>query len=214
MDDERYYLEPLAAFVRGKRPDAPALDDEGLLAWARAEGLRVHRFKRSAELPRVKRVIGILRSLAPADLLDVGSGRGVFLWPLLDAFPHLPVTSLEVDERRASDLVAVREGDYARLGVVCADVREATLDDGAADVVTVLEVLEHLPDPIRAARNALRMARRAVVVSVPSKPDDNPEHIQLFSKASLEALLLEAGAARVSVEFVLNHMIAVARPGA
>jgi hypothetical protein len=45
---------------------------------------------------------------------------------------------------------------------------------------------------------------------VPSKPDDNPEHIQLFTGDSLEALLLTAGATRVRIAYVLNHIIAVA----
>jgi hypothetical protein len=71
-------------------------------------------------------------------------------------------------------------------------------------------VLEHLPDPARAAREALRVAARHVVVSVPTHEDDNPEHIHLFDPRDLAALLREAGAARVTVEHVLNHTIAVA----
>src|SRR5262245_9846679 len=89
----RYYLDLAAAFVRGRLTDAPDLPPADLFLLGRRAGLRLHKFKRAAELPRVRRVLGLLRSLAPADLLDVGSGRGVFLWPLLDAFPHLPVTA-------------------------------------------------------------------------------------------------------------------------
>ena len=39
------------------------------------------------------------RGLAPASLLDVGSGRGAFLWPLLEAFPGLPVIAVEIADR-------------------------------------------------------------------------------------------------------------------
>ena len=49
--------------------------------------------------------------------------------------------------------------------------------------------------------------------SVPSKPDDNPEHLHLFTGGSLEALLRSAGAARVHISYVLNHIIAVASVG-
>src|SRR5687768_10010364 len=100
-----------AAFVRGSRPDAPALPDDALLAWGRAEGLRLHKFKETT-LPRVDRVLGWLRGLQPASLLDVGSGRGAFLWPLLAAFPELPVTAVDPHPVRARDLRAVSAGGF------------------------------------------------------------------------------------------------------
>jgi 2-polyprenyl-3-methyl-5-hydroxy-6-metoxy-1,4-benzoquinol methylase len=49
------------------------------------------------------------------------------------------------------------------------------------DIVTLLEVLEHIPD-VEKAVAAVRMARKYVVVSVPSKEDNNPEHIHLLTK--------------------------------
>jgi hypothetical protein len=76
--------------------------------------------------------------------------------------------------------------------------------------VTLLEVLEHLPSPQAAAREAVRVARRAVVASVPSRSDSNPEHIHLFDASHIETLFVHAGARRVKVDFVLNHLIAVA----
>ena len=62
----------------------------------------------------------------------------------------------------------------------------------------------------RAARRRAA-CRRFVVASVPSKADDNPGHIQLFDRERLSALFTGAGAARVTVDFVLNHMVAVVR---
>jgi len=213
MDPERYYVELATAFVLGRCPalQGQALPPAELLERGRAEGLRLHKFKQNATLPRVAKVLGILRGLLPAELLDVGSGRGTFLWPLLHALPWLPVTALDADPRRVRDLGAVREGGVERLSVVHGDVCALPLPDDAVDVATALEVLEHLQEPSRAAAELVRVARRFVVASVPSGPDDNPQHIQLFSPASLRALLLEAGATRVQIEHVPGHMIAVAR---
>jgi SAM-dependent methyltransferase len=213
MDPERYYVELATAFVLGHRPalQGEALPPAAVLERGLAEGLRLHKFKRNATLPRVAKVLGILRGLLPSDLLDVGSGRGTFLWPLLHELPWLPVTALDADPRRVRDLGAVRDGGVERLRVVQGDACALPLESDAVDVVTALEVLEHLREPSRAAAEVVRVARRFVVCSVPSGPDDNPQHIQLFSTESLRALLLDAGAKRVQVEHVPGHMIAVAR---
>lgn len=208
-DSERYFIELAAAFVRGRSPEAPALEAEPLVAWGKAQGLRVHKFKRNSELPRVRRVLGMLQGLGPANLLDVGSGRGTFLWPLVDAMPWLPVTSVELSPRRVRDIGAVRDGGVERLSVVEASVESLPLPDKEFDVITALEVLEHVEDPQRAAAELVRVGRRHVLVSVPSKPDDNPEHIRLFTADSLTRLFLDAGAERVSLDGVLNHFIAL-----
>lgn len=213
MDPERYFTDLALAFVRGRDPQL--VEEHGASAevfeHARAKGLSLHKFKRNTTLPRVAKVLGILRGLMPEDLLDVGSGRGTFLWPLLNAFPGLPVVALDADPRRASDIDAVRIGGVTRLRSVHGDVCALDLPDNSVAVATALEVLEHLEEPHRAAAELLRVARRFVVASVPSKPDNNPEHIQLFSPDSLREMFIAAGARRVQIEHVPGHLIAVIR---
>jgi ubiquinone/menaquinone biosynthesis C-methylase UbiE len=208
LSDESHYVALAAAFCRGRL--GCALEDQAAVAAGLAAGLKLHRFKRSAELPRVRRVIGALRALAPATLLDVGSGRGVFLWPLIDAMPALEVVAIDRLAHRAADLAAVARGGLARLFAARMDATRLALRDGAVEVVTVLEVLEHIPDSAAAAAEAMRVARRAVVATVPSHEDDNPEHIHLFDRARLEAMFQAAGARRVTVEAVRGHLVAVA----
>ncbi len=213
-----------AAYVRGKigsiLPEAlsgSALetltpdDLSAILEAGREAGLRLHRFKRTMGLARVERVLGALRGLAPMRLLDIGSGRGAFLWPLLDAMPWLEITACDTLAHRVADIQAVSDGGFPNLTARLEDATELSFPDSSFDAVTALEVLEHIPDAQRAVSEAVRVARRFVIASVPSQPDDNPEHIHLFSNTDLTRMFQAAGTVRVSLDAVLNHSIVVAR---
>ncbi|NTW00981.1 MAG: class I SAM-dependent methyltransferase [Oscillochloris sp.] len=211
-----------AAYVRGTLGSAAGIHEApldtlsadqraALIALGRARGLRLHRFKRTMGLPRVQAVIGILRGIGATDLLDIGTGRGAFLWPLLDAMPSLPVTATDVLAHRVTDIQRVAEGGLTTLSAAQANALDLSFDDRSFDVVTMLEVLEHIPNTALAIRSVLRVAQRFVIISVPSRSDDNPEHIHLFSAPQLTDLLRAHGAARVSIEYVPGHLIALAK---
>lgn len=170
----------------------------------------MHKFKRTMGLARVHRVFGVLRNIGPADLLDIGSGRGAFLWPLLDEFPELRVTAIDDDPLRARDIEAVRLGGIDQLAGQQMDAAKLVFPAGAFDVVTLLEVLEHIPAVPKALAEAVRVAKRFVVLSVPSQPDDNPDHIHLLSEKTLRRLFSDVGITRVTVDYVLGHLVAVA----
>ena len=196
--NDRTYTQIAAAFVRGMHAQGfsiplpssllePSLNElsdaefEDIYVAGRQAGLRLHKFKRTMELPRVRRVFGVLRQIAPSDLLDIGSGRGVFLWPLLDEFPQLPVTATDRDERRAEDLEAVRLGGVEQLTAHQMDVLQIAFDEDSFDTVTMLEALEHLTEPHKALAEVIRVARRIVVLSVPFKARRQPSaHQPLF----------------------------------
>jgi hypothetical protein len=77
-------------------------------------------------------------------------------------------------------------------------------------VVSLLEVLEHIPSVDLAVAAAVRMARKHVVVTVPSKPDNNPEHIHLLTKDRLTALFNAAGCSRLHFDGVEGHLVLIA----
>jgi SAM-dependent methyltransferase len=220
------FLPFAAAFVRGRYLQGDAIcasehqikasladlssgDLQEVYLQGQQFGLRLHKFKRTRGLARVRRVIGSLQGLAPRSLLDIGSGRGAFLWPLLETFPELPVAAVDVCEQRASDLMAVRLGGIDRLTAAQMDVTDLKFNDGSFDTVTLLEVLEHIPQPSRAVSEVVRVARRFVVLSVPSKPDDNPQHIHLFDEQEIRRLFRREGVNRLTFDYVPGHMIVV-----
>ncbi len=103
--------------------------------------------------------------LVPDDatsLLDVGCGEGGFLKWLGENRATLPVEGLE---RSAAAL-----GAAAAYGTVHeGSIEELPFDDVSFDVVTALEVLEHLPHGTYETGLAelRRVAQRAIVISVP-----------------------------------------------
>lgn len=74
----------------------------------------------------------------------------------------------------------------------------------------LLEVLEHIPEVDKTVEAAVKMARKYVVVSVPSKEDDNPEHIHLLTKDILTKLFADAGYTKLHFSGVNGHLIMVA----
>jgi len=226
--EAEYFYELAAAFVRGRlsgesdftaaeyellnAPKTQLTSDrfQQLFELGKARGLKMHKFKKATSLARVRSVLGILRGLQPLELLDVGSGRGVFLWPFLEEFPCVPVTCVDSDPIRVRDILAVRDGGIERLCALEADITKLDLPDRSFDVVTFLEVLEHIPDAQAALNKVVQLARRFIVLSVPSHEDDNEGHVHLFSKSSLNSMLANAGAQQGKFQYVLNHMIIVA----
>ena len=71
-----------------------------------------------------------------------------------------------------------------------ADATNLPFVDGAFVVVNMLEVIEHISAAGQAIREAVRVARRHVLLNVPSKPDENPEHI--LGDVRMRAALVEA----------------------
>jgi 2-polyprenyl-3-methyl-5-hydroxy-6-metoxy-1,4-benzoquinol methylase len=180
-----------------------------------APELKMHYFKVKEDLPRVQVVLSFLQGIVPAgqcqSLLDVGSGRGVFLFPLLREFPDLEVTSLDILPHRVELLRCLHDGGISNLHPLQEDICTWDAPDKSFDVVTMLEVMEHIPDTEAVVRNAVRLAKKYIIVSVPSKPDDNPEHIHLFSNEDLKRLFLDNGCSKMKFMSVTNHRVMVVK---
>lgn len=225
---ERYDLYMAAAWIRGhvKRTGNPALDEvllelpledlgeeetEKIVEAGERAELKLYPFKSGkAELPRVRRVMGFLHSLQFETLLDVGSGRGVFLMPFMKEFPWVQITSLDLLEKRVTFLNELSDGGYPQLRALQKNICEQPFPENSFDVVTLLEVLEHIPEAGRAVQAAVKMAKQYVVVTVPSKPDDNPEHIHLLTKEILTELFGQAGCTKLHFDGVEGHLFLVA----
>lgn len=173
--------------------------------------LKLYYFKEKEILPRVNIVLGFLRNVCPENILDVGSGRGVFLFPLLKEFPSVKVTSIDLLERRVELLKYIKDGGVNNLNVFKDDICTFKALDNSYEVVTLLEVLEHIPNVFEAIKNAVRISKRFIVVTVPSKEDNNPEHIHLLTKEKLTNMFNSCGVKNLKFSGVNGHLFLIAR---
>ena len=144
-------------------------------------------------------------ALQPASFLDAGCGEGFVARVLRDRLPGLALTGCDLSPAAARLAAAQNPG----APFAAASLLALPFPDGAFDVVGCFEVLEHLPGavPEQALRELARVARRAVVLSVPHEPafslanaargknldvrprGSDPDHRQFWSRRAFGAFV-------------------------
>ena len=144
-------------------------------------------------------------ALEPTSFLDAGCGEGFVARVLRRRLPDLELTGCDLSPAAAR--LAAAQNPAARFAA--ASLLALPFPDGAFDVVGCFEVLEHLPAgaPDRALRELARVARRAVVLSVPHEPyfslanaargknlgvrprGSDPDHRQFWSRCAFGAFV-------------------------
>src|SRR5437588_9169064 len=106
-----------------------------------------------------------MAEIAPKSVLDAGCGEGELLRRDVLSGEY-PIVSLD---RSVQSLAEIRTHTVGG-SLVCGSVFRLPFAPSRFDAVLCLEVLEHLEDPAAAVRELARVARQAVVVSVPYEP--------------------------------------------
>ena len=127
--------------------------------------------------PLVRRVMsGFFRALdelwdragSMESLLDVGCGEGVITRAWARRLGAAPVVGLDVNDPRLAAIWS--QATEPNLEFRAGDAHALPFADGAFDLVASIEMLEQADDPERVLAELCRVARRAVVVSVPREP--------------------------------------------
>jgi SAM-dependent methyltransferase len=144
----------------------------------------VHRHQREALLRTIRR-------LEPASLCDVGCGSGENLLAFASV-QGLALAGTDIsDQALALARARVPSASFAQL-----DIQSQALP-GAFDVVTAIQVVEHLADDVAAMRNMGRMAKRYVVVTTMCgrmrRSEAGIGHLRNYSPEELRAKAAAAG---------------------
>lgn len=153
-------------------------------------------------------------------IVDVGVGEAL----CLERFLPEGHAAYGIEYRHDKALVAASRLDG--LAPVVADAGMVPVASGSADLVTCIEVLEHLVTDEPAVAELARICRGRCVVSVPWEPwfrlgnlgrgknvarfGNDPEHVQFFTPARLQRLL-EKSFEQVRVHRAFPWLIAEAR---
>ncbi len=130
--------------------------------------------KHTAGNPLQKRVIdrfqdkltSLVEEENPATLLDAGCGEGFVAEAFLRAMPAISITGFDPYEPSVN-IAAQRN---PRGTFLTGDIYDIPFEPNTFDVVCCFEVLEHLHDAPNALQQLARVARNAVVLSVPHEP--------------------------------------------
>jgi ubiquinone/menaquinone biosynthesis C-methylase UbiE len=159
-----------------------------------------------------RRIVAEVSALSPRTFLDAGCGEGFVARQLLTALPALRLRGCDL----SSEALAIARDVNPGAEFVEGSVLELPFPADSFDVVGCFEVLEHLPGdaPQQALAELARVARHAVVLSVPHEPffclanaargknlearprGSDPDHKQFWSRAAFGALVNEQMAVR------------------
>lgn len=111
-------------------------------------------------------ILNQIAALAPETFLDAGCGEGFVAKLLLQELPGLALTGFDFNP----DAVEVAKAKNPGSTFMTASIFDLPFDDDSFDVVGCFEVLEHQTDPLPALKELARVARKAVILSVPHEP--------------------------------------------
>lgn len=114
----------------------------------------------------INRIEQLVTEVRPESILDVGCGEGIMLTRLAKIIN--PQKIVGIDLSKPALAVAKKNIPTARL--IQMDAMELAFADNSFDLVLLLEVLEHLRDPLQAIKEAKRVTSKYCIFSVPDEP--------------------------------------------
>lgn len=145
-------------------------------------------------------VLKKIKRINPGNILDVGCGTGYITKRIAKINPNL--IAVDTDAKR---IKMAREFTNNQIDFRVIEPDKLPFPDNSFDLVTCLEVLEHIPQYESFIKELKRVSRKYVLITVPNEPffrlanllrgkhistlGNVPDHINHFSKNSIVRIL-------------------------
>ena len=138
-------------------------------------------------------IFKLLKGISFNTVLDAGCGTGVLLQQIHEKFPHIQSTGVEYSPHGLD--IAQKRLPGSSFHVL--NLAEEKLNK-QFDLVTCIDVLEHIPDDRSALKNLLEMTADYLILSVPlgkliREEQERMGHVHGYSRRELEQKLQNAG---------------------
>jgi 2-polyprenyl-3-methyl-5-hydroxy-6-metoxy-1,4-benzoquinol methylase len=161
--------------------------------------------KKSDNKNRVKRINNFFRN-KNLNILDIGSGTGVFLNEMKKN--KNSVIGVDLDQRYVDFL------KKKKIKIFCTPLNKLDIKK-KFDLITFNKVLEHVNNPVRMIKDSLKFLKRKGVIYI-EVPDEMakvkgknagefcPDHLQVFSKISLNDMCNASGLKKISTKSIIE----------
>lgn len=135
------------------------------------------------------------------EVLEVGAGRGWSSQRILETFPQVALTAIDIDPRVAVAFTHLQERYGQRLHFMTADLLHLPFDRASFEIVVAINALHYVEDIPEAVRQFLRVVRPGGLIGI---SDGNHKYWSgplrrlfststSFSRSSLEEVLRKEG---------------------
>lgn len=111
-------------------------------------------------------LISLLAPLDPKKILDAGCGEGFTLSRFYELKIGYSLEGIDASE----DAIKIGKKVHPHLNIKRGDIYSLVYKDNSFDLVTCMEVLEHLEDPEKALKEVVRVCSKYVLLTVPKEP--------------------------------------------
>lgn len=111
-------------------------------------------------------LISLVSPLAPKKILDAGCGEGF----TLSRFYELKIGESLEGIDYSPEAIAIGKKVHPHLNIKRGDIYNLIYENNSFDLVTCMEVLEHLEDPVKGLKEVERVSSKYVLLTVPNEP--------------------------------------------